>query len=124
MPSVIDGTDNFETTVYESGEQAIASGGVVNLTHGLAGKPLDIQYYLVCKVADAGYSIGDELLITPNVTEGSSGANKGIASWFDAVNINVRYGSDASVFNSLNKSSGVASSLTNTRWRLVVRARP
>jgi hypothetical protein len=103
---------------YESAEQTITSSGSLTLAHGLGAMPQFFTFILKCKVAEFNYSVGDELLIPPG-----NDANTGISVVSDSTNINIRYGLNGTVFSANNKTGGAGVSLTNTSWRLIVRAR-
>lgn len=106
---------------FESAAQAITSAGPLTLAHGLATTPKLYLAVLKCATAEGGYSVGDEVAVAPvgNVNATSS---KGASLVPDATNINVRFGSDASAFNLVNKTSGATFGITNANWQLVVRA--
>lgn len=105
-------------TAYDSGELTITSAGPLNLTHSLGAKPAAATFSLVCKTAEAGYSVGDEVLIFP----GTSGGGNGFSARLTTTQVQLRYGSAASPFNVNNFSSGADTALTNANWRLRIRA--
>ena len=104
------------TKSFESTQQTINNGGSLTLAHGLGVQPKLYQPYLQCTTAEFGYSIGDEILLNP----GGGTANKGIAIWPDATNLNVRFGSSQP--DIINKSNGSGGTITTANWKLVVRA--
>ncbi|MER8915416.1 pyocin knob domain-containing protein [Mesorhizobium sp. M0761] len=101
---------------YESAQQTITNAGSLTLTHGLGVKPKNYFAVLQCTTADAGYSIGDEVLANP----GGGTGNKGLSLVPDATNINVRFSSTAVDITA--KGTGAGTTITNSSWRLVVRA--
>lgn len=103
---------------FISAEQTIASGGLQTLTHGLPTKPTLFQYTLVCKIAQNGWAVNDEV----EVALGHYDGTRFNAVWADATNIFVRYSDAASPFVIGNKATGVIAQLTNANWRLKVRA--
>lgn len=106
---------------YTSSEQTITSAGLLTLPHGLGTKPSLVQVTAVCKVAEGGYSVGDEVVLN-NATYSTAGTNQyGLTIKVDATNLYVRMGSGASVLLLLD-GSGVQFGATNTSWNLVVRA--
>ncbi|WP_303674711.1 hypothetical protein [Vampirovibrio chlorellavorus] len=105
---------------YTSPEQIITSGGALTLAHGLGERPKSLRFTLVCNAANINYSIGDEVDLDSVRRENS--INGGLSVVVDATNIYIRYGSNATVFLLLNKSTGVGTDITNSNWRLVVRA--
>ena len=105
---------------YNSGNQTITSGGLLTLAHGLASAPTVLQYTLVCQTADAGYSIGD--VIVASLNSSTSSTAKQNAVYLDATNVYVRFSNVSTCFETGNKGTGLTDSLTNSSWRLVVRA--
>jgi len=64
---------------------------------------------------------GDKLLVSSNGDDTATA--RAVSIGWDATNINVRYGSQAtSLFVTVNKSSGNRIALTNANWALVVKA--
>jgi hypothetical protein len=110
----------FQYGFYESSQQTITSAGSLTLAHGLGAEPLLVTGTLVCQTAEAGFSIGDKLvigLLTPDNT-----TNTGAVVVTDATNLNVRFGSGANAFFALNKGTGARASLTNANWKIIFRA--
>lgn len=105
---------------YTSSNQTITSGGSLTLAHGLGGMPSLIQTRLKCLSAQINYSTGDEILI--DTAGGAPSANRGIMVLPDATNINIRFGSDSSVVNVIDKTSGSSTGITNSSWALIIRA--
>jgi len=105
---------------YESPEQAITSGGLVTLTHGLPSTPRVLTGVWVCKTAENGYSVGDEIYAVFGAF--NSASSDGMAVFCDAVNISCRFGSGTNPIISINKTTGALFRLTSANWRLVVRA--
>jgi hypothetical protein len=106
---------------FESTQQTITAGGALTLAHGLGVQPKLYAAYLQCTTANAGYSVGDEIMVNPalNTTDATVQA---ISIVPDATNLNVRIGNAAGSFKILIKSGTGFSDITNTSWRLVVRA--
>lgn len=104
------------TKKYESPEQTITSGGVVTLAHGLGAKPDMVRAFLVCKTAELGWSVGDEVSVDVLVAGGST-YNYSVG--FNATNIRAVCGSSGCA---INNGTGVTSTITNANWRLVLRA--
>ena len=107
---------------YDSGDIAIVSGGAVSLSHGLSVAPQLVLFYLKCNSNDDGYLAGDETLIGLG-TQGIFSNNKGFqTTLIDSTNIDIRFGSNTSTFDILNKSTGAGVEILNSSWRFVVRA--
>jgi hypothetical protein len=105
------------TLSFTSSDQTITSAGPLTLAHGLGVVPKLLDFQLVCQTAEQGYSIADVTGVRQ-----LNGVNSGITYTIDATNVFLRYGSDGSVFQTLNKTSGAGVSLTNANWRLRVKA--
>ena len=105
---------------YTSGQQTITSGGGLTLAHGLGSTPNIFQTVLVCVGAEHGYSTGDQLQVPLFFDNGTSTFGVGIVA--DATNLNVRFGNPANGYIIPNKSTGARSLITNTNWRLIIKA--
>lgn len=108
---------SFQTS-YDSGEQTITSAGALNLSHSLGAKPSVVSASLICKTAEAGFSIGDEVM----VTTWGGGSNQGFACRITTSQLQIRFGSDSTVFTVSHMTTGAATILTNSNWRLRLRA--
>lgn len=108
------------TKSYVSSEQVITASGSLTLAHGMASKPKFVSLRLVCKTAELGYSINDEVLIENGPQDFS--ASSGAAVVVDATNVFIRYGTNAGTFLVFNKTTASLSSITNGNWRLVIGA--
>ena len=103
------------TTEYVSPEQTIALGATTNLSHGLGRLPKLAQLSLVCKTAELGCSVGEEITVARDANNNSSGADV----FRSSTNLRVVVGGSAVlVFN----ASGSIIAITPTNWRLIVRA--
>lgn len=107
------------TKEYVSPEQVITAGGALTLAHGLGVVPKLWQRQLVCKVAEAGYSVGDVADVSGTQ---DAAASYGVTVSPDATNFNCRYGNAAATFFLVHKTTGAVTNLTNANWRFVVRA--
>jgi len=110
------------TEAFTSSEQTITSAGLLTIAHGLSAIPSLIQARLICKTAELNYSIGDELIIYLDSNSTSATDNRGGSLVVNATNLNIRFGSNASTFNVLNKNTGGQVPITNANWKLVMRA--
>lgn len=117
---------SFQTPIfsesYTSPAQTITSAGSLTLAHGLSSSPTLIQARLICTVAELGYSINDEVFIPAGGTNLNSNQNTGFSLVPDATNLNIRYGSEASSFDILNKTTGARAAITNSSWNFIVYA--
>lgn len=105
---------------YQSSAAAFVGGGLLTLTHGLGVKPTRISAALVCKTANIGYSVGDEIPYPTFATD--SGGSTGLSVVATTTQIFVRMG--ASNFVILDKASGVTTFFTAANWDIIIRARP
>ncbi|WP_137972009.1 hypothetical protein [Pseudomonas sp. F(2018)] len=104
------------TKEYVSAEQTITAGGVVTLAHGLGVKPKLVRAYLVCKTAEHGWSVNDEVNIEALVASASS-YNYGYGA--NTTNIRAVCGGSGCV---VHNASGSSSTVTAANWRLILRA--
>lgn len=105
---------------YVSSDQTITSAGLLTLAHSLGQAPKIINLYLVCATAEAGWAIGDVILVSNNNT--STAENRHTAAYFDATNVYIRFASATSCFTVANKGTGAPVVVTNANFRLRVRA--
>lgn len=102
---------------FTSAEQALTSAGLVTVTHGLGSVPKLLTGELVCKVADAGYAVGD-IVDYPLSHQGSAGYY-GVSARKTATEVAVRIGGNITL---LHATSGAWLTITLANWRLVIRA--
>ncbi|QPC93827.1 hypothetical protein [Mesorhizobium sp. INR15] len=107
--------------LYDSTQQTIIAGGALTITHGLGVKPKLYMAVLQCTTAEGGFSVTDEVVVNPNFSADSS-IGRGQDLVPDATNINVRFGNQANAHTILNKTKGANFNITNSSWKLVVRA--
>lgn len=106
------------TKLFTSTGQTITAGGSLTLAHSIGRAPILIIPYLVCGTNDSGYTVGQKLYICLGRTDSA----RGVVVVPDATNLNVRYGSAANTFSSLNFSNGNDANLTNSSWTLFLEA--
>lgn len=111
------------TKSYVSAEQTIVAGGGLTLPHGLGVTPTLYRCVAICKIAEAGYAVGD-ILEVPSTTDVSDslGMWRGVSLVGNITNISIRYVANNPTFVFVHKDTGVAIPLTSTCWRLIVRA--
>lgn len=102
----------------ETSEQTITNGALVEVAHGFDTTPNEIAGYLKCKTADLGFSPDDRVALP--VFEDST--DYGIQLYWNGTNIGFTTGADG--VRLLAKSTGAMTAITNSRWRVVLRARP
>lgn len=108
--------------MYESPAQTITVGGSLSLLHNLIAKPKLAMATLVCKVAEHGYSVGDEVNISAFQPVQSAGAAYGVGLVPTDSTIECRYANGAGVFFVPNKATGAIALINTLNWRLIVRA--
>jgi hypothetical protein len=108
------------TKSFESSQQTITSAGTLSLVHGLGGKPKLLSTSIVCVEAENGYAVGDEVVLDLGA---SPSTDQGIAVAPSDEAIVIRFGALAMTsLVQLNKTTGARASVTNSRWKLIVRA--
>jgi len=124
---VCDGS-NFQTlsrskfiNTFESSEISITAAGTFSAdpSSGLKGlTPKWISLWLICKSAEHGYSVGDEVPASDNFD-----SNMGAQIYTKSpTNIAGIFGSSVNTFRILHKTTGASSVPTNASWRLIIRA--
>lgn len=109
------------TEGFVSSQQAITSGGILNISHGLGVVPFIVQAELVCVVAEDGYSVGQVMPINPSHgDDGSNGSGMSIVK--TSTQLQIKYGALSTVFVMVNRSTGNRAALQNGNFRLVLRA--
>jgi hypothetical protein len=97
---------------FTSGESNLVTGSAIDVAHGLGGTPQSVRFVLVCKIAQKGYSIGDEVESaawhTAGTTTSAGGAN--------STNVFLTMGSATP--NIYDKGSASDSPVTAIDWRL------
>ena len=102
--------------MYESAEQTITISSKLTLVHGLGGQPKRYTLHAVCKTAEHGYAVGEEIELPTASQNGVVIRSAQIA--VDATNIYVRTGSTLITGN----DTGTLVTMTPANWRYVVRA--
>lgn len=107
--------------VYYEATSPVASGEVYTLTTGFSSVPSIVTAYLECLTIDAGYAVGDHVLVTStSVTDTFS---TGFSLSFDGTSgsdLHLSIGSAGLWL--LNKTSGAETNLTESRWRMRIKA--
>lgn len=104
---------------FTTAEITLAAGLLTNATHGLGSTPTSVRAVLVCKTAELGYAVGDELdarLVWNNQAMWSFGAN--------ATNVWLTLADNSPTFGSMNKTNGASGNLTYANWRAKLYATP
>lgn len=109
------------TRQFVSSNQTITSAGSLTIAHGLGVAPQIVEINLICLTAQNGYAVNDVINVNP-AFNGNGAGNKGVSITYDATNIYLRFGSDATCFEFLNKTTGVAAAFTNANFAVRMRA--
>jgi len=99
---------------FVSSEFSITTGLPVDTAHSLGAVPTQVQFVLVCKTAELGYSIGDEVDVLPmdQSSDPNFNAGKNATNIFCVVR-------QTGTIRVLNKTTGVLTTTLNTaNWRL------
>tara|TARA_R100001594_G_scaffold6095_6_gene17897 strand:+ start:3230 stop:4606 length:1377 start_codon:yes stop_codon:yes gene_type:complete len=110
------GTDFGISPTFISAEQTVATDTALNVSHGLGAKPKEYTITLICKTADANYSVGDEIMVN-NISH--NGSDQGYTSCCDATNVSILQGEE---IQAINKTGFDKSGLDVSDWRWIVRA--
>lgn len=110
---------------FQTADQTIVSAGALTIPHGLGRAPFMLQGFIKNITADIGFSVGDIVPVSLGVNDFSSGGGGtsiyGVAITFDATNIYVRYAAGSQVFLLMNKTTGVGTGITTSRWAFFLR---
>lgn len=116
-PAALDAALGF-TTYYDSGQQTYNTSNQIILTHGLGATPKIGTLELVCTTTDAGYSVGDKIILAATV-QPQTGTDPGISIAYNATQILINTGAAIRVTPS---GGGEGQTITTSSWRLVARA--
>lgn len=101
---------------FTSSEQTVTAGSSqLSLPHGLGAIPTKFMLVLRCKTIDAGYAVGDEIIMTSHYAP----SNYALAFAADATTVNISCTNNPTI---ANKSSGGLTTITAGSWRWVARA--
>lgn len=107
---------------FISPEQTITVGGTLTLAHDFTAKPKLVAGALICKVAEAGYAVGDELNDALTCSYSDTGALVTNTASSDATNIFLRFQNASGSYRIPHKTTGVLTDITPGNWRFIVRA--
>lgn len=103
---------------YTSADQTITSAGTLTLAHGLGAAPKIIMLSIINQVTEGGWAVGEEVFIYAGIMPGT---NVGLGVRGDATNVFIAFGAAANAISGMSTGGG-SMVLTNTSWRLRVRA--
>jgi|DEB0MinimDraft_10_1074344.scaffolds.fasta_scaffold23929_2 hypothetical protein len=117
------GSGGSTVSKFTSTEQTLTATSTITVSHGLGGVPDLASGHLVCKTAEFGYSVGDELEVGMSwFSDGSPGTSQenGIAIVKTSSNVLALIGESVEVPNRTNLAQ--AGTITLGNWRLVLTA--
>jgi hypothetical protein len=112
--------DAKQTKPTRTGELALTTGGAFTIAHGMTPPPTDFNGYVVCKVAEGGFAVGDLVKYSLRLLTAQN-ADIGMQYSTDATTITVR---QPAAYGLMNKSTGAGFALTLTSWRVIIEYRP
>ncbi len=117
----LDARHALKSSYYESPQTAIVAAVTSTFAHGLGARPKSIELELHCQVAEGGYGVGDVCYVNLGPTLSGS-TSQGTAVVADATNIQVTIANFSQAFQVINPADGYRMSLTNSKWKIVVKA--
>jgi len=120
-------TSDIASSRFVSSAQTITPAGSLTIAHGLGATPVELNAYLTCTSADAGYSIGARVAYYP-MAQGnvSATSNSGVTVNSNATNLVVRFGQSVSPSTMFinEATTGVLTGIDITKWTITFIARP
>ena len=104
------------------GTDIMTANSTITLTHGLGSVPEIVTYTLTCTATDAGYAVGDKIMIPLNNGQTYSSNSYGYSTQISTTEINIRIVNGAGPLVIVNKSTRALAALTEANWTLEVRA--
>lgn len=106
---------------FTSAEQTITQGGSLTINHNMTARPRFVEAWLVCKIAEQGYSVGDYLKWDNNHPTSAGTNGNSISIVATSTQLELRYGNSGPLF-AITKNIGQPVLLTNANWKLVLEA--
>ncbi len=103
---------------FESTGQTISNSATLAVAHGLGVEPAIVQLVIECTTADLNYSIGDRLVLSPNINAESTVG--GPSTVIDSTNVTLIFSSQG--IRIVNKTTFAIGTITNGSWDLHVKA--
>lgn len=120
------GTGDFDMasvfrSSFKSGDLTITSSGTLTVAHGLGAFPGVIMAFLENQVGEGNWLTGDQVVVSgPYV--GRDSLTRMFSIGIDATNLFVRYSDATRCFTLPNKNTGIEFDITNSSWKLILRA--
>ena len=111
----VTGVEKFTSSAFTA-----TAAGLVAVNHGMSGPPRFIAFRGKCLVADAGYAVDDEILLSIN--QSNSSQAKDNTPVITDTQIIVKLTNNSTAFSASNKTTGVTNGLTNTSWEYYIEA--
>lgn len=108
-----------QNSVFTSTEQSLSSLSKITLAHSLSSIPYNVIFYLVCKTAEYGYSVGDRIYNIPPIYDQGGAYSVALSVSADTTNVYVTVGG---YLRHINQDTGAVVTLTYGNWNVVVRA--
>lgn len=107
---------------FESAQQQLGGTTAISVAHGLGAMPKGVSAFIVCTTAEGGFAVGDRVEINPSAYGWYSGGNMqcGISIKADQSSVTFRSGNNITLLS--QTSNGGYFIITNSNWRLVMRA--
>jgi hypothetical protein len=120
MPITLSGTGITAVNLrqYSSGNQTWTASGTLTLAHNLGVVPSIFTMRLVCLSTEAGYAIGDIVVINYNWNR-SDGTPVGLTARVDSTNITIAFNSTSTIAL-VPKTGGSITNITPANWALNV----
>jgi len=105
---------------YTSAEITLPAAGAVitPLVHGLGGQPINVYGVLVCKIAERGYILGDEIPLCQVYNVNSDNEKPTFYLHATTTEIHCVRSDVGAIMVTANAGSGAAQALTDGNWKL------
>lgn len=103
---------------YSTAEITVATAAITTDAHGLGGVPDRIKTIIRCKVADLGYSIGDEVEVAYAFYNGYESNN--VQVYANVTNLRATQG--VTRWWLAHATTGVVTAITPASWKMVIKA--
>ena len=110
----------FLVTAYDTDEKTISAGTTTTITHRLTARPRKRWCVLVNKIAELGFSVGDEV----DAVGFEDASDYGLSVAADATNLYVTVGAAGIRVMRRNFPIGEFAAITADNWRFIVRFEP
>lgn len=116
MGSFISSAPGAISKYDKSAEMGVVSASLATFNHTLGVVPKLLRFHLVCKVAEAGYAIGETLEVPPSFI--NNGASGGLSVRSAANNVRIVFANHTYVYM-IVVTTGSNGYISNASWNLV-----